>query len=417
MPMRTIGTVVALFDDGRSRLGPLADLRATFDQRLGALSCNERTHGVLGRVDALFPLDHLLALVTERYAKENVTVGRLPEGATQVVLINGALDSLADASELNLGEAFVDAEGSVAMARLAAADAIKLLECGVSAEHLGSAVLRRALTSGRVVRTPWQLLDRLGENLVADIATISRLGEMTDRVSTGVIRFGHAPLLVDPTAKVMPGATIDTTDGPVLLGPGAVVRPGAVVCGPVAILAHSTVIDRALIKARTVLGPHCKVGGEVGSCVFQGFSNKAHDGHLGDALVGEWVNIGAGTCNSNLLNTYGEVATRLDAAGGHERTGRQFYGGLIGDHAKVAILVALTTGATIGTGAMVAVARPPAFVERFAWLTETRTQSYRFDRFLGSMNSMMERRKIVAGPAYLARLKALHGAHFHGASS
>lgn len=415
--MHASGTVVALFDDGRSRLGPLADLRASFDQRLGALTCHERAHGVLGRVDAVFPQDHLLALVTERYAHAPISVGQIPTGATQVVLINGALDCLADAADLNLGDALLTDDDTVAMTRLSVSDASKFLEKGPTIAHLPSTACRRALSSGRVVRAPWQLLDRLGESLVADIATIGRTGEMTDRVASGVIRFGHGPLQMDPTARVLPGATIDTTEGPVFLGPGAIVRPGAVLCGPVAILAHSTIIDRALIKGRTVVGPYCKVGGEVGSCVFQGFSNKAHEGHLGDALVGEWVNIGAGACNSNLLNTYGEVSTRLDATGSHERTGRQFYGGIIGDHAKIAILVAMTTGSTIGTGAMIAVSRPPAFVERFAWLTPERSQSYRFERFETAMAAVMTRRKIDPGPAYVARLRALHGAHFHGAAS
>ena len=411
--MDRAATVVALFDDGRSRFGPLCDLRATFEQRLGVLSCVERAHLVLGRVDALYPPDYLLALLTERHANSSIKVGALPADAAEVVLINGALDCLDDAVSLSFGEVMVSADGAVAMARLSRADAVRALERGVSLDHLPSKVVKRPLSSGQVVRAPWQLLERLGTSIAADITTIARSGEMTDRSVHGLHRFGHGPLLMDPTAKVLPGAVIDTTDGAVLVGPGVVIRPGAVVCGPCALLHHATIIDRALIKARSVIGPWCKAGGEVGSCVFQAYSNKAHDGHLGDALVGEWVNIGAGACNSNLLNTYGDVATRLDASGSMERTGRQFYGGIIGDHAKVGILVALTTGSTIGTGAMIAHSRPPAFVERFAWLTSERSQSYRFDRFAAAITSMMSRRELAPGRAYLDRLRALHGAHFH----
>ncbi|MFT3685650.1 MAG: hypothetical protein QM783_12110 [Phycisphaerales bacterium] len=80
--------------------------------------------------------------------------------------------------------------------------------------------------------------------------------------------------------------------------------------GPAYIGSHSTVIERTLVKAHSSIGPWCKVAGEVGGVVFQGFANKAHDGHLGDAFVGEWSNLGAGTTNSNLLNTYGEVTMR-----------------------------------------------------------------------------------------------------------
>lgn len=416
-PSQSSGTIVALFDDGKSRLGPLGDLRASFEQRLGVQTGIERAHHVLGRVDALFPPEHLLAVVTERYANQPLSIGQFREPSGEVILINGALDSLCDAATLELGDVVLSADGRVAMARMSIADARKFLERDAASTRVPANCKQRKLTNGCMIGAPWDLLARLPHSVPADISLLSRSGEMTDRHSTGVVRFGHQPLYMDPTAKVLPGAIIDCSEGAVLLGPGAIVRPGAVVCGPAAVLGNSTVMDRAHIKARTVIGPDCKVGGEVGSTVFQAHSNKAHEGHLGDALVGEWVNIGAGSCNSNLLNTYGDVVTRLDAAGGFERTGRQFYGGVIGDHAKIAILVAMTTGSTIGTGALIASARPPAFVERFAWLTPEKDGSFRFPRFEETMRAVMGRRSVTPGRAYLERLRALHEAHSHNGSA
>ncbi len=415
--MQSSGTIVAIFDDELSRFGPLADLRATFEQRLGVLTAIERACCVLGRVDALFPPEHLAAVVTERLPSPQTLVGRLPPHAVEVILINGAQDGLEGASSLALGEALVTGCNRVAMARLLKKDAEHFLSRRGDAENLPRHVARRPSRQGETVRLPWELLGRLDVSIAADIALLQRTREFSDRTAPGVVRFGHHALLVDPTAQILPGAIVDTTLGPVLLGAAATIRPGAVVSGPVAILDHSTVMDRAQIKARSVIGPHCKVGGEVGSVVFQGCSNKAHEGHLGDALVGEWVNIGAGTSNSNLLNTYGEVMSRLDFAGGNEKTGRTFYGGLIADHAKIAIMVALNTGSTIGTGAMVAVARPPTFVQRFAWLTPERAQSYRFARFESTVRAVMARRDRIPGEAYLARLRALHDAHAQRADS
>jgi NDP-sugar pyrophosphorylase family protein len=194
----------------------------------------------------------------------------------------------------------------------------------------------------------------------------------------------------------------------VVIGAGAAVRPGAVIVGPVAVLEGSTVAERSLIKARSVIGPSCKVGGEVGSCVFLAHSNKVHDGHLGDAVVGEWVNIGAGTCNSNLLNTYGEVMTRLDPEAPISRTGRNFYGCTIGDHVKIAILTAIGTGTSIGTGAMVAVGRPPQVVDRFAWLSSERSASFRWPKFEEVTRAAMARRGAAPGPGLLERLRAVH---------
>ncbi len=409
--MGASGTIVALFDDGLSRFGPLGDLRPSFEQRLGVLTGFERTKLVLGRVDALFPPDYLAAVVTEGQGATGAIVGRLPAGATEVLLVNGALDSLEDAADLSSGETILSPEGRVAMARWPVALAQSYFDRLAANDRKPPKTPTRPMGHGRIIAAPWELLERLNQSVVADITLMSRSSEMTDRASAGVQRFGNHPLLMDPSARVLPGAVVDTTDGPVLVAHGATIRPGAVVCGPVAILEESTILERAHIKARTVVGPHCKVGGEVGSTVFQGYSNKAHEGHLGDALVGEWVNLGAGTCNSNLMNTYGEVTTRLDAAGSIERTKRVFYGGIIADHAKCAILVAINTGSTIGTGAMIAIGRPSTFVDRFAWLTAERTQSFRFDRFEEALVAVMARRGRVPGPAYLARLRALHEAH------
>ena len=125
-------------------------------------------------------------------------------------------------------------------------------------------------------------------------------------------------------------------------------------------------IDNAIIKPNTVIGPQCKVGGEVGATIFQGSANKAHEGHLGDSWVGKWVNLGAATVNSNLLNTYDEVTMRLDADDSRHRTGRQFMGALIGDHVKTAIGTRLMTGTVLGTGAMIATSTPPPEIIRFS---------------------------------------------------
>ena len=105
---------------------------------------------------------------------------------------------------------------------------------------------------------------------------------------------------------------LDAERGPIRIDRGAVIRPGAVICGPCSIGREAVVVDRALIKPDTVIGPVCKVGGEVGGTIFQGYSNKSHEGHLGDSWEGKWVNFGAGTSNSNLLNTYGEVTMQLE---------------------------------------------------------------------------------------------------------
>jgi acetyltransferase-like isoleucine patch superfamily enzyme len=172
--------------------------------------------------------------------------------------------------------------------------------------------------------------------------------------------------------------------------------------------AKCIVADRSVLKARTALGPQCRAAGEIGSVLFQGCSNKAHDGHLGDALVGEWVNLGASTVNSNLLNTYGEVAMRLRPEGALERTGRQFMGCILGDHAKTAIGTRIMTGSSVGTGTMWAATAPiSGAVPAFSWVTDEGRRSYRADKFLEVARTVMARRGVAPSPAEEARLRAL----------
>jgi hypothetical protein len=130
------------------------------------------------------------------------------------------------------------------------------------------------------------------------------------------------------------------------------------------------------------------------------------------------VNLGAGTDNSNLLNTYGEVTVRLEASRPRERTGRIFCGSFLADHAKLAIGTRLMTGTSVGTGAMIASsASPDTTVDRFAWITDSTDDSttgdgvrrFRLAKFLDVVRTVMARRGVTPGPAYLARLSALHG--------
>jgi len=238
------------------------------------------------------------------------------------------------------------------------------------------------------IETPWGILDHLPELLQLDLQQAESLhGEWN------VNHFGDHSVDVHPTASILSGVVFDTTMGAIRIEEGAVIRPNAVLCGPCWIGKHSTVIDGALIKANTSIGPWCKVGGEIGGTIFQGYSNKSHDGHLGDSVIGEWVNFGAGTTNSNLLNTYSDVIiSGID--GNRHRTNRQFVGCFVGDHAKFAICSRIMTGTIVGTGAMISSSSPvPTPTKRFAWVTDSDDRSYNIEKFIEVARSVMSRRE------------------------
>ena len=402
------------FDDGLGDLGPLSDLRASFEQRTGGCTVLERCR-LAGSVAAVAVPAARAALAAERTGvPANVAV----DGA---ILVNGRLQApfegaLHDAlRSLAAGQAIVDGEGTVVAACLGAAAARAFVDAVAAGTPPAAPAAARRMDLPLWTR-PWHVLDaaRFDAALSGDAAQVS---EGWDASVTGALpahahHVGPHAVHLHARAKVGVGVVFDCSAGPVLVDDGAEVRHHAVINGPAFIGAKSVVSEGTLVKPRAAIGPQCHVAGEVGSVVFQGSTNKAHDGHLGDSIVGEWVNLGAGTDNSNLLNTYGEVTVRLEAALPRERTGRMFCGSFLADHAKLAIGTRLMTGTAIGTGAMVAsTAAPDATVGRFAWITDEGERRYRLAKFLEVARTVMARRGVTPGPAYLARLESLHRRH------
>lgn len=237
------------------------------------------------------------------------------------------------------------------------------------------------------INTPWDILDCLPNLLKDDLESADPLEGSCEANS-----FGDHRIDIHPTAVICPTSVLDASNGAIRIDSDVVVRPNAVLIGPCWIGEGCTIFESSIIKSNTSIGPCCKVGGEVGGTVFQGYANKSHDGHLGDSVIGEWVNFGAGTTNSNLLNTYGDVIV-VDLDGSRHKTGRNYVGCFVGDHVKFAIRTRIMTGSIIGTGAMVATSAPaPTPTPRFAWLTDSGTRTYQTSKFLEVARTVMARR-------------------------
>lgn len=395
-------------------------MRAAFDVRTGARTTLERLRHELGlEVRGLAVPKGLEELTAERHGghggaavfESGAHGAGLPWFAPGLLLVNGrCVVPLPELVRLELGECMIETgSGQVIAARPATRAqgdgflrSLRAEEGWRRIEHERPVLLRR----------PWHVRAFLEDALSTDL--ISMASHADEPELRGVMAFGDAPLAIQGTAKVCPGVVFDCENGPIVVDDHAVVRPGAVVVGPAYVGQHSTVIERALVKAHSSIGPWCKVAGEVGGVVFQGFSNKGHDGHLGDAYVGEWSNLGAGTTNSNLLNTYGEVTMRAGHGQPLERTGRQFMGCVIGDHVKTAICTRIMTGTTIGLGAMIAQgAAVSGAVAPFTWATDESPvgtgKMFRKDKFLEVARAAMARRKHVMSEAQARRIGELAG--------
>jgi UDP-N-acetylglucosamine diphosphorylase/glucosamine-1-phosphate N-acetyltransferase len=175
---------------------------------------------------------------------------------------------------------------------------------------------------------------------------------------------------------------------------GSEIRSGTRLEGPIYVGPGTRVLGGFL--RGSVFGPECRVRGEISASVFLGFANKSHDGFVGHSVVGQWVNLGAGTTTSNLKNTYGPV--RLEVDGERIETGRLNLGSLIGDHAKTAIGTLLATGTVLSAGANVfGPSTPPKYVPPFAWGCSGSEQMTE-DGFLRIAERVMGRRNVVFSP-------------------
>jgi UDP-N-acetylglucosamine diphosphorylase/glucosamine-1-phosphate N-acetyltransferase len=188
---------------------------------------------------------------------------------------------------------------------------------------------------------------------------------------------------------------LNASTGPVYIGKGAEIMEGTVIRGPFALCDHAIVKMAAKIYGATTIGPWSKVGGEISNSVIFGYSNKAHDGFLGNSVLGEWCNLGADTNNSNLKNNYGEVKLynyREKTAIG---TGLQFCGLIMGDHSKSGINTMFNTGTVVGVSSNVfGGGFPETFIPDFSWGGAGQMSTYKLDKALEVAERVFDRRSL-----------------------
>ena len=200
-------------------------------------------------------------------------------------------------------------------------------------------------------------------------------------------------IFIEDGAKIT-FAFLNASSGPIYIGKDAEIMEGCVVRGPLAMCEHSTLKMGAKIYGATTIGPHCKVGGEVNNVVFEAYSNKSHDGFLGNGYIGSWCNIGADTNASNLMNNYGIVDVHDYETGKTTSSGEQFVGLHMGDHSKCGINTMFNTGTVVGVGSNIfGSGFPRQFVPDFAWGGASGFVTHKLPQMEKTAQLMMQRRK------------------------
>jgi UDP-N-acetylglucosamine diphosphorylase/glucosamine-1-phosphate N-acetyltransferase len=203
-------------------------------------------------------------------------------------------------------------------------------------------------------------------------------------------------------------ATLNVKDGPIYIGRDAEIMEGCHIRGPFALGDHAGLKMAAKIYGGTTVGPHCRVGGEVSNGVFFGYSNKGHDGFVGNSVIGEWCNLGADTNTSNLKNNYGNVDVWNYGEGKYVSTGLQFHGLVMGDHSKSSINTMFNTGTVVGVAANIFDSGfPDKFIPSFTWGGAGGLETFRFDKALEVAVRMMERRHVDLTQADIDILKVV----------
>lgn len=402
--------MIILYDDtAPARFGPIAELRSPSEVRAGALRLEEkhsRLSASYGRLADRFNILEPLQIWEGIQHQDDEPILLLDSRAViyDLASLEGRRNALfrmeADSRLLGM---HIPA-GSVEMLRRSLASQ-KL--------HDIAAVLPVHEVAGFRYDYPWEIVERIGLEIRFDF--LAEAGSASfelwqppadvivrglDNVQTaGNVTIGPGAIVnaesgavrIEPGVSLGAGAIIDASQGPVWLDREVRIESGAILSGPLYIGPRSIIRPGARLNSDIALGPQCRVGGELSGVVMQGYANKQHSGYLGSSFVGEWVNLGAGTDNSDLKNNYRPVEVTF--ADEIIETGSLHAGVFIGDYVRTAIGTRLNTGSAIGTcGNLFGMDFPGQSLPPFIWYASNGYQEYRLDKALETIGIVMSRR-------------------------
>ncbi|MBM3993921.1 MAG: hypothetical protein FJ303_07190 [Planctomycetes bacterium] len=393
---------VCLYEDGFQQLEPLSLTRAVFDLRCGIDTLG---HKQLRYFDA----DEWGALV--RPAMEPVCRQAHPSAAINdddwltegdIIFVNSRWlppnDAWAKTNESCVGIANGAVAYVVVPNRMATSSELDQLPILL---EVWRHTMPKCDAGGDWIEHPWDLVDCNAEEIRRDFGWLPIASERAELASFGLIG-PQGNLWLAASARIEPMVVADATRGPVVIDEGAIISAFSRLEGPCYIGPHTHVLG-AKIRAGTTLGPHCRVGGEVEASIMHGYSNKYHEGFLGHAYIGEWVNLAAGTHNSDLRNDYGEVT--MTVRGLSIATGMTKVGCFVGDHTKTGLGTLLNTGTSIGAfcNVLPSGGYAPKYLPSFTtWWNGSLRDTSALQQALSTAEIVMRRRGVALTDAHKA---------------
>lgn len=380
-------------DENRDSLLPLCYTRPVAEIRVGLLTIREKWCKILNGRPSYLTSEYLSEKFPFRIDEDNIIIhgGLLPNDRLARMI-----------QQLDTNEALTF-NGELIAARMDEEQLNNLTEANSKDEIRGFELEEIPFTT---VSRLWHIFQHAATEIPLDIERITK-GRKSAEISASNQVFGDN-IFIEKTAKVR-GAILNSETGPIYLGPNTEVMEGSIIRGPFGLMEGSTVKMGAKIYGPTGIGEYCKVGGEINNVIFQGYSNKGHDGFLGNSVIGEWCNIGADSNNSNLKNNYDEVKLWQYPSQRFEKTGTQFCGLFMGDHSKCGINTMFNTGTVVGVSANVfGSGYPRNFIPSFAWGGASGFQTFKIEKAFETANAMMTRRNKKLEDADIAILEHIY---------
>ncbi|NUO80284.1 GlmU family protein [candidate division KSB1 bacterium] len=377
-----------LFEDERSaQFYPLSLTRPVFDLRCGMTSLREK-------IARQFPQTQLFLFCREyladsmREANPECRVNELPKEPSWFV--NGGFLFSASLPR-NLQKELLCKHNGKTVAAFIKPERLAIVDQSLKLPESLSGIAEHEV-EGTWLNYPWDLVHANAKAIARDFAFYKRGGQSLGKIYPNVTLLDEQNIFIAPSAKVKPGVVLDAEEGPIYIDEGATIMANASLQGPVYVGKNSTIKMGAKIYEGTSIGEVCKVGGEVEESIIHGYSNKQHEGFLGHAYLGEWVNLGADTNNSDLKNNYGTVKVYIN--GQSVDSGSLFVGLFMGDHAKTGINTMFNTGTVVGVMSNVfGPGYPSKAMPSFAWGGVPALETYALEKALATARRVMARRK------------------------
>lgn len=366
---------IVLFDDPaiRGSLLPFTFTRPVADIRVGILKISEKWQKYTSLK---------VTFLTQEYLQT-----KFPRNSEQALAINGAWlpdpDSFGKLKNLKPNQSLF--WGKTLMATY----------IGETEKNLSFAPDREIVqldSEPMLILKSWNIFQFNAAEIKKDFELLTK-GRKSQPVSDPhTIVYAQENIFIEEGAKIK-AAVLNAEAGPIYIGKNSEIQEGALIRGPFALCEGSTVNMGAKLRGDTTVGPFSKVGGEISNAVFFGYSNKGHDGFLGNSVIGEWCNLGADTNTSNLKNNYAQVKLWDYTKGGFSNTGLQFCGLMMGDHSKCGINTMFNTGTVVGVGSNIfGDGFPRNFIPSFSWGGAAGFSTFSMPKFEETVKAVYGRR-------------------------